>query len=91
MRALITATVAAALTLTSGVAMAQYYGPRDPAWADTSDPGSVPGPRVYYRSARPWDHGGYYAYDSYAYGQPYQGDWRWSSGYNPRRGGYDWW
>jgi hypothetical protein len=90
MRTLMTAAVAAAaLTLVSGVAMAQsYYGPGDPAWADTSDPGSIQTPRAYYGSARLY--GSYYGYDTYSYSRPYQGDWR-SSGYQPRHGGYDWW
>jgi hypothetical protein len=84
MRALMTTAFATALTLASGVAMAQSYGPGDPAWVDTSDPGSIQTPRAYYGPSGRWGYGG-------SYGRPYQGDWRWSSGYQPRHGGYDWW
>lgn len=87
MRAWKTATLAAALTLVSGVAMAQSYGSGDPAWADTTDPNSIPGPRMYYGPAPQFGapYRGYYAtpgYDDYGYGytgygysRPYQGDW----------------
>ena len=70
--------------------MAQSYGAGDPAWADTSDPGNVQAPRAYYGPAPRRDYGGYYGYETYNYSQPYQGDWRGSSGYQPRRGGYGW-
>src|SRR5579885_1650353 len=76
MRTLMTTAFAAALTLVTGVAMAQSYGAGDPAWADTSDPGSIQAPRGYYAPARPWGYGGSYAYDSYGYDGPYRGDWR---------------
>jgi hypothetical protein len=89
MRALMTTAFATALTLVSGVAMAQSYGPGDPAWADTTDPQSLPTPRTYYGPAEPWGYGESYGYETYS--RPYQGDWRWSSGYQPRHGGYDWW
>ena len=81
-----TATLAAALTLVSGVAMAQSYGNGDPAWADTTDPNSIPGARTHYGPAPQWGYHsgrGYYAApgdDAYGYSRPYQGDWRWSSG-----------
>jgi hypothetical protein len=85
MRAWKTATLAAALTPVSGVAMAQSYGSGDPAWADTTDPNSIPGPRMYYGPAPQfgvYERGGYYAtpgYDhGYSHNRPYQGDWRWS-------------
>jgi hypothetical protein len=92
MRAWKTATLAAALTLVSGMAMAQSYGNGDPAWADTTDPNSIPGPGTYYGPAPQFgyhSHRGYYAtpgYDDYGYSnsRPYQGDWRWSSGYYGR-------
>jgi hypothetical protein len=77
MRVLMTSAFAAALTVVSGVAMAQSYGPGDPACADTSDPQSAPMPRTHYGAA-PRGIG------SYGYSQPYQG----SSGYQPRRGRY---
>ena len=80
MQAWKTATLAAALTLVSGVAMAQSYGNGDPAWADTTDPNSIPGPRMYYGPAPQFGVQGYYAtpgYSDYGYGysRPYQGDW----------------
>ena len=82
MRALNTMTLAAALTLVSGLAMAQTYGPTDPWFADTTDPGSVPT-----QSHRGYPHAGYPSYGGYApgyydygYSRPYHGDWR-SSGY----------
>jgi len=85
MQKLKTAILAGALTLASGVAMAQSYGNGDPAWADTTDPGSVPTSR-WYRSYGPDEYyrGGYVVPDYDAYGRPYQANWRWSSGYQLR-------
>ncbi len=89
MRPLMTATLAAALTVISGAAMAQSYGAGDPAWADTSDPGSIPTARWHHSyvlqgAADPY---GYYG-PAYSYSTPYQGNWHSSAGYQPRRYGW---
>ncbi len=53
MRAWKTATLAAALTLVSGVAMAQSYGSGDPAWAGDTRPNSISGTADMYHGPAP--------------------------------------